>query len=706
MSIQKLILSVIGTISGMVLLVTPIHAQISDAERIYEEGVYQLEATGNFEEAIRLFNQVVSDFPSNKEVAAKALLKKGFCYERLGSQKASEAYEQIINQYPDQVGMVTQARERLSALHKDETNGLTMSRLVPPDIYIECQVLSPDGTKVACIGWDTGQNIAVYDLETGELKYITDYQWDGKSCVTYAPVWSPDSREVVYWVSCWGEPEKDNPELMITSMDGESKILFQNDEAGAAAACDWLPDKSAVLAIIGNKDRVSKLVLISVADGSLKEICPLQSNYGMKDAIMAEASGAADLSPDGRFIVLSDEKAPGNHDIYIVSANGGEKHILLDHPADEIQPLWSPDGSYIAFKSNRHGSWALWGVKVNNSQVDGEPFMILEGMQDAELASWTTSGICTRTMLSTSDIYTLEIDPATNEVLSKPHLLDTKAFGTSIYPLWSPDGKYLSFKSYNVADKINYLMIMPSGGGEPDKYNPKFSITPVGGTFQWLPSGSGIGIVYWDKDTNFYFGNLDPVSGEWETKQVPAGDFNGHLMQVAWSADGKSFYFSYVNGEDLEIKIVNHDLETGKEHVLYHYAMGEGENWNWWNLRTSRDISRLAFHMKDKLCIMDIESGHLHQIDYTPEKSFYAPTWSPDGKYLLVKGPHEKGEELNELYIVSVADGSYQCLNVSQYLPKGARIMTCPDWSMDGKTIVFDTRMWKSEANLIRNVIQ
>ena len=76
-------------------------AQVSEAEKLYEQGIYQLEAAGNFEEAITIFNRVVNEYASDKPVAAKALLKLGLCYERMGSQKAEEAYTRIIEKFPE-----------------------------------------------------------------------------------------------------------------------------------------------------------------------------------------------------------------------------------------------------------------------------------------------------------------------------------------------------------------------------------------------------------------------------------------------------------------------------------------------------------------------------------------------------------------------------------------------------------------------------
>src|SRR5271168_487977 len=47
-------------------------------------------------------------------------------------------------------------------------------------------------------------------------------------------------------------------------------------------------------------------------------------------------------------------------DIWMVPAKGGEAHLLISHPADESRPLYSPDGSQLAFVSTRTGNGDIY----------------------------------------------------------------------------------------------------------------------------------------------------------------------------------------------------------------------------------------------------------------------------------------------------------------------------------------------------------
>ena len=55
----------------------------------------------------------------------------------------------------------------------------------------------------------------------------------------------------------------------------------------------------------------------------------------------------------------------GNWDLWTVSPSGGSPERLTDDPADDGLPVYSPDGSKIAFVSQRGGQWGVWQMDAN-----------------------------------------------------------------------------------------------------------------------------------------------------------------------------------------------------------------------------------------------------------------------------------------------------------------------------------------------------
>jgi tetratricopeptide (TPR) repeat protein len=109
------------------------------AGELLEKALYMEEAKGDLQKAIDLYQGILKQFPENREIAAKAQLHIGLCYEKLGLKEAEKAFQKVISDFPEQKEAVKLAREKLSllpavqaALKKDSGNQhpvhLTISR--------------------------------------------------------------------------------------------------------------------------------------------------------------------------------------------------------------------------------------------------------------------------------------------------------------------------------------------------------------------------------------------------------------------------------------------------------------------------------------------------------------------------------------------------------------------------------------------------
>ena len=76
---------------------------------------------------------------------------------------------------------------------------------------------------------------------------------------------------------------------------------------------------------------------------------------------MCSSDLAPSWSPNATKIAFSSAR-DGNHDIYVMNADGSNRTRLTDNSAIDLNPSWSPDGSMIAFSSDRDGKMGRWTV--------------------------------------------------------------------------------------------------------------------------------------------------------------------------------------------------------------------------------------------------------------------------------------------------------------------------------------------------------
>src|SRR3954463_8249616 len=89
------------------------------------------------------------------------------------------------------------------------------------------------------------------------------------------------------------------------------------------------------------------------------------------------------ISPDGTTIAFV-----SGGDIWEVPARGGDARLLVSHPATESRPLFSPDGSRLAFTSTRTGNGDVYALTLASGDLTRLTFD-----DAAELVSgWSADG--------------------------------------------------------------------------------------------------------------------------------------------------------------------------------------------------------------------------------------------------------------------------------------------------------------------------
>jgi len=94
------------------------------------------------------------------------------------------------------------------------------------------------------------------------------------------------------------------------------------------------------------------------------------------------------LSPSANLLYFSSTRHRETADIYVQSVTGSAVTQLTSHPAQDVMPAASPDGSKIAFASNRESSWDIFTMPATG----GQPTRITSDATPELHPSWSHDG--------------------------------------------------------------------------------------------------------------------------------------------------------------------------------------------------------------------------------------------------------------------------------------------------------------------------
>lgn len=160
-------------------------------------------------------------------------------------------------------------------------------------------------------------------------------------------------------------------------------------------------------------------------------------------------------SPDGTKIAFLSDRyrtLPGATEIYIMNADGSGQTRLTTDETPHLFLAWSPDGTRIAFTSSRAGNGDIYVINVN----DKSETRLTEHTAFDREPTWSPDGtriafVSQRGFDGTSAIYVMNADGTAEVRLTAPNYSDRE-------PAWSPDGHYIAFTSTRGANDDIYLM--------------------------------------------------------------------------------------------------------------------------------------------------------------------------------------------------------------------------------------------------------
>jgi Tol biopolymer transport system component/DNA-binding winged helix-turn-helix (wHTH) protein len=457
---------------------------------------------------------------------------------------------------------------------------------------------SPDGNRIAFRSWRDGGGLFVMGATGENVRRIADFG--------YHPAWSPDGKEIVF--------------AMAKVVDSSNRSVIP-----------------------------SQLWAVNVATGEKRLITD-------GDAVQPQ------WSPKGHRIAYWGLQKGGQRDIWTVSSHGSQRVAVTDDEYFNWNPIWSPDGEYLYFVSDRAGSMNVWRVPIEerSGKVLGKAQPVTMPSSYSQHISFSRDGqhIAYVRVANQQNIKRVTFDPD-SERLAGDLTWITQGDKHTGSPDVSPDGQWLTFDSQG--DKQEDIFVAKTDGSAlrqltEDTYRdrgPRWSAdgkriafySDRGGKYEiWVVNFDGTGLrqitstsassvfyPVWSPDSTrlIYRTRGSPativeVGIPWQ-QQSPeslpplASDSELSFTPWSWSFDGRKLAGWRRTPEDAHSGIFLYSLDSKQFDKLTDF--GNRPVW-------LSDNRRLLFFYHDKLYLLDTSSEKIKELLSTAPDQIHGLTVS------------------------------------------------------------------------------
>jgi Tol biopolymer transport system component len=204
---------------------------------------------------------------------------------------------------------------------------------------------SPDGQVLAYTRWpkDTllGPSVYLHTFATGKSLLLGPGQY---------PVWAPEGGSIAYLA-----PAGDGLHFLTLFSGGGGDRL--TPEAAAYRHLAWSPDARQLLYEVATPEpEPIRLGLFSLADG-------------LRELSLSGRPAYTTWHPQGQRLAFARPHNATGWDLYTYDPDTHQEQVLLQSVWEETRPAFSPDGTQLAFVSDRSGLPAIWVMDLASAQL-------------------------------------------------------------------------------------------------------------------------------------------------------------------------------------------------------------------------------------------------------------------------------------------------------------------------------------------------
>jgi Tol biopolymer transport system component len=413
------------------------------------------------------------------------------------------------------------------------------------------------------------------------------------------------------------------------------------------------------------------------------------------------------FSPDANHIAFTwTGPKQDNQDIYVQMIGSGSPLRLTTDPLSDYNPVWSPDGRWIAFFRGQPPAPTglrsrelrlippLGGPERKLADIHGQDFPGLSPTAASPYLAWSPDSSSLIVTDSPSEgqpaaLFVVSLETGEKRRLTNPQL----PMPADTSPAVSPDGRSLVFLR-RTSWGSGELHLLPLGKGLTAAGEPK-RLTPAelrADNPAWMPDGKEI--IFAAKGSLWRLA----VPGDNTPRRIPYVGEDGLMPTLSRSQPGKPARLAYVRSfADANLWRVETSAPGAPSSSAPVMAISSTKPE--YHSQLSPDAHRVAFASyrsgEAEIWLSDPDGSNAAQLTSMGAQDTGCPHWSPDGQ-LIAFSSNWEGEF--DLYVVPAAGGR------PRRLTSHPAIDICPSFSRDGKWMYFssmrsgDYRVWKMPA--------
>ena len=468
--------------------------------------------------------------------------------------------------------------------------------------------LSPDGKSIVYASRASG-NWDIYFQQIGDANLVNltkDFATDDTQ-----PAFSPDGQRIAF------RSERDGGGVYVMNANGQSPVRvsdfgyspsWSSDGGQLLVGTEKIPQPST-------RPTKSQLWMIDLKSGQRQQI---SEGDALQPAFSPHRKRIAYWSRPDRY-------GQREH-IWTIPAGGGDPVAVTDGSVTDLNPVWSPDGKYLYFSSNRGGSSNIWrvGIDEDTGVVNGSPEAVTSmGANTSVLyLSFSQTGqLAYSAQTETRNLRSISFNP-TQGVSGKPVAV-TQGSLQLWFPDVSPDGEWLT--AYSMGQQ-RHIYVMRTDGTEqhdltPDNYRHAWP--------RWSPDGQRI--AFTSRRTGDY--ELWIMNRDGSDLHQLSQSRGGHY--APWSADGSMIAYS-IHTPKNDCVIINPDKAWSDQKFIYLPPLSDAslsfEGWSWsGDGKKLAGIKHLPNGVHSGIGIYDLETK---TYDWLTDFGDW-PIWLNDNRHLL-----------------------------------------------------------------------